>query len=189
MLWLPSSRVLRNRKRQGAVRARQIAGVASPSASLAPANLEIAVIVPMLRREEREGSAVMRVQLIGVVAAAAMATSASAENAAVQACFDKMTNVEQKTCMRELHHAARAELEATYRTVLEAARTRDAGNVSQASAIEASQRTFEAYRNAECGNVVGGGTWGTGTATMVLGCYAEKDYERIRELKVPFDRR
>jgi hypothetical protein len=53
------------------------------------------------------------------------------------------------------------------------------------------RKPFEAYRDAECWGFVGGGGkgWGTGTATMVAGCAAEKAYQRIEELKVPFYQR
>ncbi len=91
--------------------------------------------------------------------------------------------------MAAVRHAARGELEVVYRGVLERARANDSGTYRHAAAIEESQKAWEAYRNAECGAVIGGGTWGSGTAAMVMGCYAEKDYERIEELKVPFDHR
>ena len=130
-----------------------------------------------------------RARLFGTILAVASASPAAATHPAIKACFDKMTNGEQKSCMGELHRAARAELDEVYRDVLERARKRETAEFSQASAIAASQQAFEAYRNAECGQVVGGGKWGSGTAAMVTGCYAEKDYERIQELKVPFYQR
>jgi uncharacterized protein YecT (DUF1311 family) len=127
----------------------------------------------------------MRLKLIGAAMAVAIASPATATNAAVQACFDKLTGGEQKECMAEVQRAARAELEATFRAVLDTARRSDA---SRAAAIEAAQTTWQAYRDAECG-LIGGGTRGSGTAIMVMGCYAEKDFERARELKVPFSQR
>jgi len=130
-----------------------------------------------------------RAWLTGMIFAMSLALvmgSRAAANDIVRACFDKTTNAEQKTCMAAIHRAARGELEVVYGGVLASAQARRTEKYNPAVAIEASQKAWEAYRNAECGDVVGGGTWGSGTAAMVLGCYAEKDYERIQELKVPF---
>jgi uncharacterized protein YecT (DUF1311 family) len=103
----------------------------------------------------------------------------------VQTCFEKLTGGEQKSCMAEVQRAARAELDATLRAALETAPHSD---TSRAAAIEATQKAWQAYRDAECG-MIGGGTRGSGTVIMAMGCFADKDYERIRELKVPFERR
>jgi len=131
----------------------------------------------------------MRARLGGLVTAMVFASPAVATNAAVQACLDRSRGGEQKSCMEAIHRAARAELDAAYRGVLEAARKLDKDSFSESSAIEASQKAWEAYRDAECGGRIGGGGWGSGTAVMVMGCYAEKNYERVQELKVPFDQR
>jgi uncharacterized protein YecT (DUF1311 family) len=130
-----------------------------------------------------------RACLIGTVVAVMIATPAAATHAAIQGCFEKQSGGEQKTCMAAVHRAARGELDAVYRGILERARARETATYRPAAAIEKSQNAFEAYRNAECGEVIGGGSWGSGTAVMVMGCYAEKDYQRIQELKVPFDQR
>jgi uncharacterized protein YecT (DUF1311 family) len=128
-------------------------------------------------------------RLIGAALAMMIAAPAAATQAAVQSCFDKPTGGEQKTCMAEVRRTAQGELEVVYRGILEAARAHETPTYSPASAIEKSQKAWEAYRNAECGDVIGGGSQGSGTSVMVMGCYAEKDYERIEELKVPFDHR
>jgi len=128
-------------------------------------------------------------RLIGAALAVMIATPAAATHAAILGCFEKQTGGEQKTCMAAVHQAARGELDVVYRAVLESAQTRESPKYSPAAAIEKSQKAFETYRNAECGDVIGGGDRGSGTAVMVMGCYAEKDYQRIEELKAPFDRR
>ena len=128
-------------------------------------------------------------RLIITAAALMIASPAAASNEAVRGCFDKPTGGKQKICMAAVQRAARGELDVVYRAVLERARQHETGAYTPAAAIEKSQRAFEAYRNAECGEVIGGGAWGSGTAAMVSGCYAEKDYQRIEELKVPFDHR
>ena len=125
--------------------------------------------------------------LIGAALAVMVAHPAAASNEAVRGCFEKQTGGEQKTCMAAVRQAARGELDVVYRGALE--RTRARASYRHADAIEKSQKAWETYRNAECGEVIGGGDWGSGTAAMVMGCYAEKDYERIEELKVPFDHR
>ena len=128
-------------------------------------------------------------RLIGATLAVMIAAPAAATHPAIQGCFEKQTGGEQKTCMAAVRQAARGELDAVYRGILESAPARETPKYSPAAAIEKSQKAFEAYRNAECGEVIGGGEWGSGTAVMVMGCYAEKDYQRIEELKLPFDRR
>src|SRR5689334_20693225 len=116
----------------------------------------------------------MSARLIGAILAAAIVSPAAATHPAVRACFDKMQNWEQKECMRQLDRAARAELDDIYRATLERTRRLNPDS-DQTTAIEASQKAWEAYRDAECWGFVGGGgkDWGTGTATMVTGCAAE----------------
>ena len=55
-------------------------------------------------------------------------------------------------------------------------------------AIAASQKAWEAYRDAECWGVVGR-PGGSGSFTWGFGCAAEKTLERIEEVKVPFYQR
>ena len=62
------------------------------------------------------------------------------------------------------------------------------GDGSAAAAIAASQRAWEAYREAECRGVVGRGE-GSGRMVWVFGCLTEKTRERIRELETPFYQR
>ena len=128
-------------------------------------------------------------RLIGAALGMMAASPAAATDAAVQACFDKMTGGEQKLCMAAVQRAAKAELGFVYHDALAAARKLDSSSSSPAFAIETSEKAWEAYRDAECGGVVRGGAWSSGTAVMVMGCYAEKTYERIRELKAPFYQR
>jgi uncharacterized protein YecT (DUF1311 family) len=107
----------------------------------------------------------------------------------VQTCLDKMTGGEQKQCTETLYRAASDKLDAVYRVVLERASKSDkAGAPSQAAAIAASQKAWEAYRDAECTGVVGSGD-GSGTQVWRFGCLAEKTIERIQELQVPFYQR
>ena len=54
--------------------------------------------------------------------------------------------------------------------------------------LATSQAAWEAYRDAECRGLVGLGG-GAGRQAWVYGCLAEKTFERMRELKVPFDQR
>jgi len=113
-------------------------------------------------------------------------TPAAATNDAVQSCLDKMTGREQKQCTETLYRAASDKLDAVYRGVLDRASKSDkVGVSSQAAAIAASQKAWQAYRDAECSGVVGSGD-GSGTQVWRFGCLAEKTIERIQELQVPF---
>jgi uncharacterized protein YecT (DUF1311 family) len=130
----------------------------------------------------------------------ALSGSARAENDRVKACLDLNANAEQRHCVHDLYRAASAELEETYRHVIDnakageaAARERNtsrpfAEGPSSAERIAASQRAWESYREAECWGVVGQ-PGGSGRAGWAYGCLAEKTFERIGELKVPFDQR
>jgi uncharacterized protein YecT (DUF1311 family) len=109
-----------------------------------------------------------------------------AESSAVRDCLDRMTGVEQKQCTEAIYRAATTELETLYRRAVDAAIRPEMSG--RASAIAASQAAWEAYRDAECRGLVGLGG-GSGRPVWVYGCLAEKTFERIRELKVPFDQR
>jgi uncharacterized protein YecT (DUF1311 family) len=109
-----------------------------------------------------------------------------AQSNAVRACLDGMTGAEQKQCTEAVYRAATAQLETLYRGAVDAALRPDVSG--RAAAIAASQAAWEAYRDAECRGLVGLGG-GSGRSVWVYGCLAEKTFERMRELKVPFDQR
>ena len=52
-----------------------------------------------------------------------------------------------------------------------------------------SQTAWEAYRNAECGEVVGQGRDGSGRRTFMMACYADKTIERIKEVETSYEQR
>jgi uncharacterized protein YecT (DUF1311 family) len=110
-------------------------------------------------------------------------------------CGDLATGVEQKQCAETRYRKASEELREVYGRVLRHAADADTQSLpgapdekSRVVAISASQRNWEAYRDAECRGVVGRGD-GSGRMVWVLGCLAEKASERARELNVPFDQR
>jgi uncharacterized protein YecT (DUF1311 family) len=109
-----------------------------------------------------------------------------AESESVRACLNRPSNAEQKECTQAVFRAASVELESVYRRTVEDALKQDV--TGRAAAIAASQTAWEAYRNAECSGLVGLGG-GSGRPVWVYGCLAEKTFERMRELKVPFDQR
>jgi uncharacterized protein YecT (DUF1311 family) len=87
-----------------------------------------------------------------------------------------------------LDHIYRRVLDAA--TVAEKTAPRD-GNQTAPSwpdAIVASQKAWEAYRDAECWGVVGR-PGGSGRLAWAYGCLAEKTLEHGRELRVPFYQR
>jgi uncharacterized protein YecT (DUF1311 family) len=55
-------------------------------------------------------------------------------------------------------------------------------------AVVASQKAWQAYRDAECWGVVAR-PGGSGRLVWAYGCLAEKTLERIQELRVPFYQR
>jgi len=55
-----------------------------------------------------------------------------------------------------------------------------------AAAMRKSQAAWEAYRNAECGEVVGQGRDGSGRRTFMMACYADKTIERIKEVETSY---
>jgi uncharacterized protein YecT (DUF1311 family) len=127
-----------------------------------------------------------------------LATSpAAADNARVKACLDLKSNAEQRDCAQALYRDASKELDDIVRRKLEQADASDKtppqfGTVPQKQsfhdAIAASQKAWEAYRDAECWGVVGR-PGGSGSFTWGFGCAAEKTLERIEEVRVPFYQR
>ncbi len=138
----------------------------------------------------------VRCSVSAIVLLLAAAGSLQARDAEVAACLDRPSTAEQRECVDALYRAANAELEATLRRVLEVARRGDEGNVRPgapraallAPAIERAQEAWLAYREAECGGIVGR-LGGTGAQGWLVGCLAEKTRERIVELRVPFYQR
>jgi uncharacterized protein YecT (DUF1311 family) len=125
------------------------------------------------------------------------ANPAVAANTRVKACFELNSNAEQRDCAQALYNEASKELnELVRRRVDEAEATDKAPPLPGAppqlqslrDAIAASQKAWEAYREAECRGVVGR-PGGSGRLTWAYGCLAEKTLERIEEVKVPFDQR
>jgi uncharacterized protein YecT (DUF1311 family) len=109
-------------------------------------------------------------------------------------CEELPTGSEQKRCVELQFRATADELKQVYGQALERAlkadtqRTPSGDQRSSKAAIIESQQAWEAYRDAECRGVVGRGH-GSGTVVWVLGCLAEKNRGRTRELKVPYDQR
>ncbi|MCP3470645.1 DUF1311 domain-containing protein [Bradyrhizobium sp. CCGUVB1N3] len=140
------------------------------------------------------------VSCVGLILLLASPGQAIAEDVRVKACFDRGSNAEQRECLHDLYRAAQAELEKTYRqridqaTALEAdARARGTWppplqGPSWAERIASSQKAWDGYREAECWGVIGQ-PGGSGRLGWAYGCLAEKTFERIDELKVPFDQR
>ncbi|WP_051389996.1 lysozyme inhibitor LprI family protein [Bradyrhizobium sp. Ec3.3] len=134
---------------------------------------------------------------IGVILLLASRGQAIAEDVRVKGCFDRRSNAEQRDCLHDLYRAAQAELDQLYRQTIEDKTVREAEARAQnplppgsswAERIAASQKAWEGYREAECWGVVGQ-PGGSGSRTWAYGCLAEKTFERISELKVPFDQR
>lgn len=120
-------------------------------------------------------------------------SSAHAEDAQLVACLNSPTGREQKQCAQALFQNAAEEMKKAVAGALQKAaeldaRTPGSADGGLAAAISASQRAFEAYRDAECSGVIGRGE-GSGRIVWVQGCLAEKTRERIRELRVPFYQR
>jgi uncharacterized protein YecT (DUF1311 family) len=131
-----------------------------------------------------------------ILAASLMMASclAQAEDRSSGNCGDLPTGSEQKQCAEIQFRAAADALKQVYGQALERASKADTRHApsgdqksSKAAVIE-SQQAWEAYRDAECRGVVGGGG-GSGTMVWMLGCLAEKARARTQELKVPFDQR
>jgi uncharacterized protein YecT (DUF1311 family) len=108
-------------------------------------------------------------------------------------CLNAPTGSEQKQCTQALFQSAAEEMKQVHARVIERAAEADARNASSgdggaATAIAASQRAWEIYRDAECRDVVGR-SGGSGRMVWVFGCLTEKTRARIRELNTPFDQR
>jgi uncharacterized protein YecT (DUF1311 family) len=125
------------------------------------------------------------------------ANPAVAGNARVKACFDLNSNAEQRDCAQALYREASKKLDELLRRRLDEAEATDKAPPlpgapppiqSLREAIAASQKAWEAYREAECRGVVGR-PGGSGRFAWAYGCLAEKALERIEEVKVPFYQR
>jgi uncharacterized protein YecT (DUF1311 family) len=138
-------------------------------------------------------AAAVRVFCSGLIAlSAAVAEPARKQDNAVDICFNKHSNAEQRECMIAVYNAARIELDdvlnrridGLYRLALP---RQDADEI--AAAMRKSQAAWEAYRNAECGEVVGQGRDGSGRRTFMMACYADKTIERIKEVETSYEQR
>ena len=126
----------------------------------------------------------------------ALAGAARAENDRVKACLDLVSTLEQRECAHDLFRSASAELDEVYRRAIDQAASieqtvpsrSEPVTLSRPEAIMASEKAWEAYRDAECWGVVGR-PGGSGRLVWAYGCLAEKTLERIEEIKVPFDQR
>lgn len=125
----------------------------------------------------------------------AFTATAPAATETLGSCFDRMTNAEQRDCLRDLYRDVSAELETAFarkieRTLSASSGSSEAENEKHAQAIRDSQTAWLAYRNAECGRVVAGpGRGGTGTPGWIWACFAEKTLQRIIELNTVFEQR
>lgn len=107
-------------------------------------------------------------------------------------CANAFTTVEMSYCAGEELERADAELNRLYEKALAAipglASDKPFDPKSWEDALRASQRSWMAFRDAECDQHVpmfwGGGT---GTSSAVLGCKTEKTRSRIKELKALYD--
>lgn len=120
---------------------------------------------------------------------------AAAQPDDIKACFDFVSNPEQRDCVRNLYRAASAELERVFQDkVARASKPPDEGirfgatdPMKIVAALNKSQNAWQAYRDAECWGVVGSGG-GTGSPTWGFVCLVEKTKERIQELTVPIEK-
>jgi uncharacterized protein YecT (DUF1311 family) len=108
---------------------------------------------------------------------------ASADDRLLEKCGDLATGAEQKHCAEQRYREAADALQAAYGRALARA-----ANADDKAAATASQRAWEAYRDAECRGVVGRGG-GSGRMVWVLGCLKEKTDARTGELDVPYEAR
>jgi uncharacterized protein YecT (DUF1311 family) len=135
--------------------------------------------------------------MVAITLLAFAANPALASKARVKACIDLNSNAEQRDCAQALYRDASKELDELVRRRLDEAEATDKAPPlpgappqpqSLRDAIAASQKAWEAYRDAECRGVVGR-PGGSGRLTWAYGCLAEKTLQRIEEVKVPFDQR
>jgi len=120
------------------------------------------------------------------------ASPAAADNVRVKACFDLRSNAEQRDCAQAIYRDASKELDELVRRKLDEADAPDntppqklgaaPRKQSLHDAIAASQKAWEAYRDAECWGVAGR-PGGSGSFTWGFGCAAEKTLQRIEEVK------
>ncbi|MBR0753637.1 DUF1311 domain-containing protein [Bradyrhizobium jicamae] len=151
-------------------------------------------------KEAALARAALGVSCIGLILILAACGAARTESARIKACFDRRSNAEQRDCLHDLYREAQAELDQLFHRKIDEANAREADmrarntlpppvkGPSTVERIAASQKAWEGYREAECWGVVGE-PGGSGSRTWAYGCLAEKTFERIGELKVPYVQR
>jgi uncharacterized protein YecT (DUF1311 family) len=112
-------------------------------------------------------------------------------------CANRLSTGEQKVCAEAAFKTSERDMHSAYQAAIDRASkadtrepSTDAGSEANSwpAAVTESQRAWEAYRDAECRDVVGYGE-GSGRMVWVWGCLSEKNEERTRELRVPFYQR
>lgn len=137
----------------------------------------------------RRGSLAARMAAI-VIGLQALASGAGAQ--APIDCAKAMATAELNACADQALARADAALNAAYRKVVAKIAASDGAkpydNKSWDAALRASQRTWIAWRDADCKGLVpfpwGGGT---GTTGEVLGCLTEKTEARTKQLRDWFE--
>lgn len=133
-------------------------------------------------------------RLLPIALLLSASTVTGRENLGHSDCANLLTTGEQKECAEAEYKSSGKDVDAAYVAAVERVRRAEAstpGNPADkrwAAAVAESQRAWEIYRDAECRGVVGHGE-GSGRMVLVLGCLAEKNRERTRELKVPYYQR
>jgi uncharacterized protein YecT (DUF1311 family) len=103
-------------------------------------------------------------------------------------CNNASSTVEMNFCADKDYQAADKSLNTAYATALAYIRSRDMEKPYDAKSFEDSmrnaQRTWVAYRDADCRDLVAQ-EWsgGSGASSAILGCMTEKTNQRTKELK------
>jgi uncharacterized protein YecT (DUF1311 family) len=133
-----------------------------------------------------------RAVALSMLFSAALAGLSRAEEAAPGDCAEALSTEQMNRCAAAEFSKADAELNATYQKAL-AAIPKFASDPpwdakAWETALRESQRTWVAFRDAECdGHVAMFWTNGTGATGDILGCKTEKTEQRIKELKQRYE--
>lgn len=123
----------------------------------------------------------------GLALSLAQAADAEAIN-----CAKAASTVEMNFCADKDFKAADKALNATYSAALDSIKTRDLEKPYDAGSFEeamrASQRTWVAYRDADCKDLVAQ-EWsgGTGATSAILQCMTDKTIQRTKEIRQRFN--